>query len=80
VKICEKLFSVTSYDRSKEPKGVKKKEGSSVSWGTMQALSKNPKADVIYHLGDIGKEPMITVFGRNPDEVAAKIKAILKNY
>jgi hydroxymethylpyrimidine kinase / phosphomethylpyrimidine kinase / thiamine-phosphate diphosphorylase len=80
VKICKKLFSVTSYDRSKEPKGVKKKEGSSVSWGTMQALSKNPKADVIYHLGDIGKEPMITIFGRNPGEVAAKIKAILKNY
>ena len=80
VRICKKLFSVTSYDRSKEPKGVKKKEGSSVSWGTLQALSKNPKADVIYHLGDIAKEPMITVFGRNPGEVAAKIKAILKNY
>jgi hydroxymethylpyrimidine kinase / phosphomethylpyrimidine kinase / thiamine-phosphate diphosphorylase len=80
VRICKKLFSVTSYDRSKEPKGVKKKEGSSVSWGTLQALSKNSKADVIYHLGDIGKEPMITIFGRNPGEVAAKIKAILKNY
>jgi hydroxymethylpyrimidine/phosphomethylpyrimidine kinase len=47
-------------------------------WGTVQALSKNPKADVIYHTGDIGKEPMITVFSKNPDEVAAKIKAILK--
>jgi len=80
VKICKKLFSASSYDRSKEPGGIKKKEGSSVSWGTMQALSRNPKADVIYHRGDIGKEPMITIFGRNPDEVAAKIKAILKNY
>jgi hydroxymethylpyrimidine/phosphomethylpyrimidine kinase len=80
VKICKRLFSVSSYDRSREPKGVKKKEGSSVAWGTMQALSRNPKADVIYHRGDIGKEPMITVFGRNPGEVAAKIKAILKHY
>lgn len=80
VKICKSLFSVSSYDRSKEPQGIKRKEGSSVSWGTMQALSKNPKAEVIYHRGDIGKEPMITVFGRNPSEVAAKIKAILKNY
>jgi hydroxymethylpyrimidine/phosphomethylpyrimidine kinase len=80
VKICKRLFLVSSYDRSKEPKGVKKKEGSSVTWGTLQALSRNPKADVIYHKGDIGKEPMITVFGRNPGEVAAKIKAILKNY
>jgi hydroxymethylpyrimidine/phosphomethylpyrimidine kinase len=80
VKICKSLFSVSSYDRSEEPQGIKKKEGSSVSWGTMQALSKNPKAEVIYHKGDVGKEPMITVFGRNPSEVASKIKAILKNY
>lgn len=80
VRICRNLFSVSSYDRSKEPGDVKKKEGSSVTWGTMQALSKNPKADVIYHRGDIGKEPMITVFGKNPSEVAAKIKTILKNY
>lgn len=80
VMVCKSLFSVSSYDRSREPRGVKKKEGSSVSWGTLQALSRNPKADVIYHMGDIGKEPMITIFGRNPGEVAAKIKAILKNY
>lgn len=80
VRICKSLFSVTSYDRSRESTDVKKKEGSSVSWGTMLALSRNPKAEVIYHKGDIGKEPMITVFGRNPAEVAAKIKAILKNY
>ena len=80
VNICKSLFSLASYDRSKEPIGVKKKEGSSVSWGTMQALSRNPKAEVIYHKGDVGKEAMITVFGRNPGEVADKIKAILKNY
>lgn len=80
VNICKSLFSLASYDRSKEPRGVKKKEGSSVSWGTMQALSTNSKAEVIYHKGDIGKEAMITVFGRNPSEVADKIKAILKNY
>ena len=80
VKICRCLFSVARYDRSKEPKKIKRKEGSSVSWGTLAALSKNPEADVIYHLGDIGKEPMITVFGRNPTEVVNKIKAILKNY
>jgi hydroxymethylpyrimidine kinase / phosphomethylpyrimidine kinase / thiamine-phosphate diphosphorylase len=60
----------------------RKKEGSSVTWGTLQALSKNPRANIIiYHKGDIGKEPMIiTVFGKNPGKVAAKIKEILKNY
>lgn len=52
-----------------------------MTWGTLQALSKNPRADIIYHKGDIGKEAMIiTVFGKNLGEVAAKIKEILKNY
>ena len=80
LKICKSLFSVSSYDRGAEPRGVKKKEGSTVSWGTLAALSKNPKADIIYHKGDIGKEPMITVFGRNPAEVVGKIRVILKKY
>jgi hydroxymethylpyrimidine/phosphomethylpyrimidine kinase len=51
-----------------------------MAWGILAALSKNPRADVIYHTGDIGKEPMISLFGRNPTEVVNKIKAILKNY
>jgi hydroxymethylpyrimidine/phosphomethylpyrimidine kinase len=80
IKVCKSLFPVSSYDRSREPTGIKKKEGSSVLWGTMQALAKNPKAEVIYHRGDVGKEPMITVFGKNPGEVASKIEEILKNY
>ncbi|UVS69830.1 bifunctional hydroxymethylpyrimidine kinase/phosphomethylpyrimidine kinase [Nitrososphaera viennensis] len=72
------LFEVSSYDRSKEPQDVKRKEGSTISWGTKAALSKNPEAEVIYHEGDVGKEPMITVFGRNPAEVVYKIEQVLK--
>ena len=79
VKLCRSLFSVSSYDRSKEPKGIKKKEGSSVYWGILHGLRKNPRADVVYHKGDIGKEPMIIIFGKNPTEVAAKIESILKD-
>jgi hydroxymethylpyrimidine kinase / phosphomethylpyrimidine kinase / thiamine-phosphate diphosphorylase len=80
VDVCKSLFSVARYDRTKEPKKIKRKEGSTVAWGILAALSKNPLADVIYHTGDIGKEPMISLFGRNPTEVVNKIKAILKNY
>ena len=80
VDVCKSLFSVASYDRTKEPKEIKRKEGSTVAWGILTALSKNPNAEVIYHTGDIGKEPMICLFGRNPTEVVNKIKAILKNY
>jgi hydroxymethylpyrimidine kinase/phosphomethylpyrimidine kinase len=78
VDACKSRFSVSSYDRSKEPEGTRRKEGSSVSWGTAKALAKNPAADVIYHKGAIGKEPMITVFGRNPGDVLLKIEKILK--
>jgi hydroxymethylpyrimidine kinase / phosphomethylpyrimidine kinase / thiamine-phosphate diphosphorylase len=80
VDVCKSLFSVASYDRTKEPKKIKRKEGSTVAWGILAALSKNPIAEVIYHTGDLGKEPMICLFGRNPSEVVNKIKAILKNY
>lgn len=78
VETCKRLFSVSSYDRSKEPTGIKRKEGSSVFWGTGAALAKNPGADVIYHRGAVGKEPMITMFGTNPADVLAKIEKILK--
>ena len=78
VNVCKSLFSVASYDRTKEPKKIKRKEGSSVAWGILAALSRNPRADVIYHTGDIGKEPMITLFGRSPAEIVERIKRILK--
>jgi hydroxymethylpyrimidine kinase/phosphomethylpyrimidine kinase len=78
VNVCKSLFSVASYDRTKEPKKIKRKEGSSVAWGILDALSRKPRADVIYHKGDVGKEPMITLFGRNPAEIVERIKRILK--
>jgi hydroxymethylpyrimidine/phosphomethylpyrimidine kinase len=78
VKVCKSLFSAASYDRTKEPRGIKRREGSSVAWGILAALSKNSRADVIYHTGDVGKEPMITLFGRNPAEIVQRIKRLLE--
>lgn len=66
---------VLRYDRSKEPKRSKQKENSSISWGISNSLnSKSP--DVIYHTGDIGKEPMILIFGKNPDEIIQKVSKL----
>ena len=42
VDVCKSLFSVSSYDRTKEPKKIKRKEGSTVAWGILATLSKNP--------------------------------------
>jgi hydroxymethylpyrimidine/phosphomethylpyrimidine kinase len=80
LRLCQAFFRVSSYDRVKEPAQVKKKEGSTVEWGTQVALKKRPYAEIIYHKGDVGKEPMIIVFGKSPAEVVVKIKTILKKY
>lgn len=76
---CNRLFRVTHYERKWEPKTIKNREGRSISWGVSTALSKNPDADIIYHTGDMGKEPMIIIFGQNPQEVVDKVKSILDN-
>ena len=76
---CNRLFRVTHYERKLEPKTIKNREGRSISWGVSTALSKNPDADIIYHTGDMGKEPMIIIFGQNPQEVVNKVKSILDN-
>jgi hydroxymethylpyrimidine/phosphomethylpyrimidine kinase len=68
-------FTVLSYDRSKEPKKSKQKENSSISWGISNSINaKSP--DVIYHKGDIGKEAMILIFGKNPNEVIQKVSKL----
>ena len=67
-------MSVSSYDRSKEPKEVKEAEGRSIPWGTEEAIRAAGRVpDVIYHTGDWGKEPMVMLFGRDAVDVAKKV-------
>jgi len=75
LKAKKSKFTVLSYDRSKEPKKSKQKENSSISWGISNTLNaKSP--DIIYHKGDVGKEPMILIFGNNPDDVIRKVSKL----
>jgi len=68
-------FTILSYDRNKESKKSRQKENSSISWGISNSLNaKSP--DIIYHKGDIGKEPMILIFGKNPGDVVKKASKI----
>ncbi|TBR07348.1 MAG: bifunctional hydroxymethylpyrimidine kinase/phosphomethylpyrimidine kinase [Candidatus Nitrosotenuis sp.] len=69
---------IASYDRADEPDKTKSKEDSSISWGIKSAIKNSKSApDIVYHRGDIGKEPMIIVFGENPKQVVTKISKIL---
>ena len=76
---CTRFYRVARYNRKQEPKTIKGREGTSVPWGISRALSANPDADVIYHSGDIGKEPMIIIFGQTPQEVVDKVKKVLED-
>jgi len=74
-----KGFLVGHFDRRLEPKRVKEKEGSSLEWGVGEVLRKMKQVpDFVYDEGDVGKEPMIRVLGRNPNEVVRKILEIAK--
>jgi hydroxymethylpyrimidine/phosphomethylpyrimidine kinase len=75
VKAKKKGMKVISYDRKKESKNSKQKENSSISWGISSCL-KSTKPDIIFHKGDMGKEPMIIVFGTKPEQVVKKILSI----
>jgi hydroxymethylpyrimidine/phosphomethylpyrimidine kinase len=79
-KITKAVFKVSNYDRGKEPRHILKKEGMSIFWGIKYALAKNPEAEIIYHEGAIGKEPMCIIFASDPTEVVNKIRIILKKY
>ena len=76
-KAISKRFSVSHYDRMLESPGLKKKEGKTVSWGIKTAITnlKSPP-DIIYHTGDVGKEPMILLFGKTPKDVLTKLAKI----
>jgi hydroxymethylpyrimidine kinase/phosphomethylpyrimidine kinase len=79
-KITRSVFKVSKYDRIKEPRHILEKEGMSIFWGIKYALAKNPVAEIIYHEGAVGKEPMCIIFASNPAEVVNKIAIILKKY
>jgi hydroxymethylpyrimidine/phosphomethylpyrimidine kinase len=72
---CQALgWRVRLFDRADEPKEIKEREGGTLEWGTETVLSTEPEIpDAIYDRGEVGKEPMIRVLGRNPEEVVEKV-------
>jgi predicted fused transcriptional regulator/phosphomethylpyrimidine kinase len=77
---CRRLgLRLASFDRADEPEDVKNVEGSTLEWGTdavMARLGASP--DGIWDRGEIGKEPMIRVLGRNPGEVVDKVIGVVR--
>ncbi|MBW2006343.1 MAG: hypothetical protein JRI72_17445 [Deltaproteobacteria bacterium] len=79
IRICERVgLQVRSFDRADEPLQIKKQEGSSLEWGTQEVLKQGEIPDIIFDRGDVGKEPMVRVIGKNPDEVVKKVLKIMQ--
>ncbi len=73
-RLKEKGFLVSHFDRRLEPKRMKEREGASLEWGVGEILRKLGRVpDFIYDEGDVGKEPMVRVLGKDPSEVVGKI-------
>jgi predicted fused transcriptional regulator/phosphomethylpyrimidine kinase/predicted transcriptional regulator len=82
IEVCEGLnLAVSNFDRSEEPIEVKEVDGRTIPWGVERAVEKIGKPpDVIYDLGEVGKEPMIFLFGRNAQEVAQLAATIVREH
>jgi hydroxymethylpyrimidine/phosphomethylpyrimidine kinase len=80
IKVLEEQGLIVSfYDRREEPPEIKEIEGMSTTWGAEQAIKKTGRVpNIIYHTGDWGKEPMITILGKNAVEVAKMAVKIAK--
>ncbi|NIQ07660.1 MAG: bifunctional hydroxymethylpyrimidine kinase/phosphomethylpyrimidine kinase [Candidatus Korarchaeota archaeon] len=64
---------VSSFDRKLEPRRVKALEGETLVWGVEKAIETVGKVpDVIFDLGEVGKEPMIRVLGSSATSVVEK--------
>ncbi len=75
LELCTRLgFTLSSFDRKSEPENA----SSTMEWGTKQAIMTcGCVPDIISDAGAVGKEPMIRVLGKNPQDVLAKIKKII---
>jgi len=73
----KKNYKVVFFDRRKEPPRLKQTEGKSLDF-LMESLLKKmgQPPDFIYDRGDVGKEPIIRCFGRDPLELLEKIEKI----
>jgi len=80
VEVFKKLGRVvSSFERRLEPPEVKVMEGGTLVWGVEEAIKAVGKVpDVVYDLGEVGKEPMIRVLGNSAVDVVEKALTSIK--
>ncbi|MEM2538266.1 MAG: bifunctional hydroxymethylpyrimidine kinase/phosphomethylpyrimidine kinase [Candidatus Methanomethylicia archaeon] len=72
-------FKIAEFKRKEEPLEIKLIEGGTLKWGVKKAIEDlGETPDVIYDLGEIGKEAMIRIIGINAEDVVNKATKIIK--
>ncbi len=75
----KKGLRIGEFSRAQEPKEIKSKEGSTLSWAVaLVCKSLGYVPDIIADRGEVGKEPMIRILGPNPLEVVKKALLFLR--
>jgi hydroxymethylpyrimidine/phosphomethylpyrimidine kinase len=76
-KAHESTMNVLFFDRKNEPEQIREAEGRSLDFLTEEALKEESSPpDIIYDLGDVGKEPIIRLFAKDPLELIKKMEMI----
>ncbi len=70
-------YKIKEVSRTEEAPETKQIEGKTLPWLTEQAVREDIP-DLIYDKGDVGKEPMIRVLGKNPADVIDKVISLAK--
>ena len=79
LKVCRELgLGIGSFSRTDEPPEVKAREGSSLDWGVSRVFEEQGRCEVIYDLGEVGKEPIIRLLGESPIVVVEQALTILE--
>jgi hydroxymethylpyrimidine/phosphomethylpyrimidine kinase len=78
LRACEAAgLKIASFSRRDEPGELKARQGSTLARGVATAIKAyGAVPDIIYDLGDVGKEAMVRVLGHDSLEVARKVIAI----
>ena len=75
IELCKNIgFVIGTFDRKDEPSTAP----STMEWGTKYVITTLGRVpDIIYDTDSVGKEPMIRVLGKNPEDVLFKIQKLV---
>ncbi len=70
-------WSVGEFSRAEEPPEVREREGSTLEWGVELVISRMGWVpDLIFDRGGMGKEPVIRLLARDPQEIARRVRLL----